>query len=337
MFLVETQTMQQASKLNISFYILCNTFTIFGECVFPEFPASYPDKICQIATRFKSLQKTNNRLILYGPAGNGKSTLALLLAEKFMGYKPEDQEIIIECPTITTEMSGSATKAFNDKFEYVEKNYLNQGKRFLLILEEIDSICMPIKDIQQHQSVKTDAQQTFWRFMDKHKDNPNLYVICTTNNFEKLDPGLLTRFIIRVNIQMPDEKNRISIIKHFINTYKPNMVYSKSHVPITDDNIKEFAKNTENIGIRELVGILDEAINAKKSSDNETITDFSYSDLVEALGEFNKKSTELTFWQKVKTGSLAATKYLGNNVVLVITTSVASAIITDKIKNRQQA
>lgn len=188
--------------------------------------------------------KSLNRLILYGPPGNGKSTIAKKIAELTDG-----EFISAGAPSIVGKYLGQGVSFINGLFEDALKKSAITDKRVIIFIDEIDAIAT--FNSSELKSAHTEALQALWLNLDKYKDNANIFVVCATNEIEKIHPTFLDRFGNNlIEIKNPDLEKRIAILRHYL----------PADSDIDFKIIKNLAKKCSGLSGRSLEDLATEAI-----------------------------------------------------------------------------
>lgn len=195
-----------------------------------------------------------NRLILYGPPGNGKSTYVRKIAELTNSTLFE-----LSGPTIVNTYQGSGSASIKQVFEKAFAEMEATKRKVFIFIDEIDAIDKKSNNETNQKTVDHEAAiQTLWIYLDKIKNNPNIFVFLATNKFKHLNPILLDRFGDNViEISNPDEKMRQEIIE-FYNT--------RFGVNLETKHINYMIKKTEGFSVR---AIEDLARSIKRSANTE--------------------------------------------------------------------
>lgn len=170
----------------------------------------------------------SNRLLLHGPPGTGKSTIAMCIAKacniplinvtastvenKYYGEAPKLVAAIFSfarkiapCVVFFDEVDGliRSRSDLDASFVYTLKTEL------LAFLDGVDSRCVEGVDSTSVQGVHVTAPIVF---------------IAATNNISKLDPALLRRLPLQLEMSTPNYYERVKIFKQYLHTN------SKCHV-----------------------------------------------------------------------------------------------------------
>jgi ATP-dependent 26S proteasome regulatory subunit len=223
-----------------------------SETDIPGIGKSIPKKVADFIDHLKqqNLHRENNEefgnaLILHGPPGNGKTTLAKKMAE-------ETNSIFIEidAPSIVGEYLGSGpkhiVKLFTDALDKTVSEF-GANQRVMIFIDEIDSLTS--KNDGSEQYALTIKQ--LWLWIDRLEKNPRVSLIFATNNYNKLDQALKNRFeeSAIVEIKNPSPKIRREIIEFYVTKIKyeldPEFELSQEYIDI-------LIKNTDNFSIRSI-------------------------------------------------------------------------------------
>lgn len=176
----------------------------------------FPKKINQIIKQFKrnDIKETDNilrnRALLYGPPGNGKSTIVQTIA------KETGAELFtLKAPNLITPYIGSGPdkidKTFTQAAELLEDD---EKAKVIIFIDEIDAIAA-----YTNKDSRTDHKacvQALWLQLDTYKDNPRMFFFFATNNFRHLDKTFLDRFASNViEIKNPDYYMRCELLANF--------------------------------------------------------------------------------------------------------------------------
>lgn len=216
--------------------------TINTEYQIEELIGAYPPKIYWIIDQLKKEDAPllSNRLILYGPPGNGKSTLARSLARK-----AGCNILSLNGPSVVGSYLGEGAQKIRELFDNAAKLYEKTKKKTVVFIDEIDAICRA--NINYEAPARAEHQvatQELWLALDKYKFHPGIFFICATNHFDKLDRTFLDRFNTNtIEIQNPDAHARKNILLHYL---------KKHDLSFDEALLNALVKQSEGLSIRTL-------------------------------------------------------------------------------------
>ncbi len=139
-------------------------------------------------------------LLLHGPTGSGKTSLTRAIL-KHMGGRPG---LIMEAHNILSSGFGMSARALALGFRVAE------AAEAMLVVEEIDAL--GISRYGNSHSCATEENKITISLM-RHLESARIPVIATTNFHESLDPALLRRFELQLEVPLIDAKGRALILK----------------------------------------------------------------------------------------------------------------------------
>jgi len=153
-----------------------------------------------------------NKLLLYGPSGNGKTSTAKFLARRagLPMYRVRHERIIDSYVGGT----GKKVAALFDCVKEIEGH-------FVLLFDEIDSLTMKRGEDQKENSASEEYNKALNIFLIKLEQlNPNVIFIGATNRFGAMDAAAIRRFDMLHQMPPPTAKEKIPFIERHIRHYK---------------------------------------------------------------------------------------------------------------------
>ncbi len=188
-----------------------------------------------------------NCLLLYGPPGTGKSTIAQLMA------RAAGRNIVY---------AGGGD--FRDSYQGSGKAKLDaifaEAKRLgncVVLIDEIDGTSSRIKS---HGSTQEDnrALKSFITSLDQYRYDPDIFVICTTNYIENMDPAVTRRFI-PIEVPLPDYAKRKNIINYYLKQNATEIISRTPHA-LSPDFYDKLISATEGFSGDEIGEMINNAI-----------------------------------------------------------------------------
>lgn len=200
-------------------------------------------------------------ILLYGPAGTGKTKLAKALASE------------ADCPFIATTGAQfvNGVKDMEKVFRLARKYAPS-----VVFIDEIDSFALSRQDTDPMRATILNNLLTEMDGFSTDANKP-VFVIAATNAAAApgigapniyLDPALLRRFSKKVYVDLPSKEERIQ----FMNIQKTKLADKGYNLnDFTDDMIIEFAKHTAGYSLAELENAVNQAL-GKASLNEEKVT-----------------------------------------------------------------
>lgn len=196
------------------------------ECFNEKVPALVQNIIQTLKnpTRFakKRYGRLEKNLILHGPPGTGKTTVAQIIAKE-TGRRLFGKN----AGTFQTVYQASEVASLKNLFD-TAKRY---GKPCIVFIDEIDGIMSQLSHTSKQDNNKT--LKALIGHLDEIKGNTNIYVIATTNYLSKLDRANADRFFA-VEMPAPKDVARKKIIKKYLDLCE---IYIEGDKEITEDVI----------------------------------------------------------------------------------------------------
>lgn len=152
-----------------------------------------------------------NKILLEGPPGNGKTSLAMALANAI--NLPIAR---ISCHDVIASHLGESGGNLKDLFRSANES------PSLLFLDEIDGLSMSRgMSHSAAESERTSITTSLFILLDQML--PQTILVAATNRSQDLDPALIRRFEVRVEIKAPSELSVSQWLNLYRNRWWPDM------------------------------------------------------------------------------------------------------------------
>lgn len=180
-----------------------------------------PDSVKKTITEFYNDGFIRGNILSYGKAGLGKTTINKLLINKII---KTSSDLMIPVK------SADGIRKLKDELIFAPKMSVQK----IVNIEEMDKL-------------KADAQTLLKDgMMENYQDYTSF--LATTNNLEKLDDAILTRFNIKINFS---ELNKDEILNRL------KMILTKEQVKFQEKDLKNFLEKFYEKGIRDMINNLE--------------------------------------------------------------------------------
>jgi hypothetical protein len=195
--------------------------------------------------------RLKNCFILYGPPGTGKSTIAQRMA-RMAGRNV----VYAGGGDFRTAYQGSGKAKLDALFNEAKKRGF-----CVVIIDEIDGAS---SKLQPNGSTQEDnrAIKALITTLDQHRHDPDIFVICTTNYPDKIDPAILRRFT-SIEIPLPQYENRRRIFDNFLQQLDIPIETGNNHA-VTPGFYDKLISATEGFSGDKIIDML---VNAKYECD----------------------------------------------------------------------
>ena len=191
-------------------------------------------------------------ILFYGLPGTGKTMLVKALANEL-----EVPLYLIKATTLIGDHVGDGASKIHDLFKKASENAPS-----IIFIDEIDAIALH----RSFQSLRGDVSEivnSLLTEMDGISENKAVITIGATNNPTSLDYAVRSRFEEEIEFKLPDDNERLEIIKNNLKTMPLNY----------DLDLEKIVKLTKGLSGRDIKEkILKTALHNTIASDSEIIT-----------------------------------------------------------------
>lgn len=192
-----------------------------------------------------------DRMLLYGPPGNGKSTWAAEIA------RASGAELMSEMgSTVVGSFVGEGSKKVKDLFISAAAKSQSSKKPVVLFIDEFDAFASKKFDAngKAGEQEYTNAAKTLWLCMDeiRNKKLPIVVILATNLELKDIDRRIINRFdgFNTVEIKNPNKKDREEILKHYLGQALPEV--ARQRVLGDSGLMRALTSQSENMSVRQL-------------------------------------------------------------------------------------
>lgn len=224
--------------------------------------------------RFLSLnsQTEAGTLLLYGPPGTGKTITATYIIGEYLKdfkniYHDEKNDTVTFRNDIPLYFWSLESSQFRSKYvgdteknlNYFFKKIINdakkhEDKKYVIFMDEIDSLVKDRKTAPEYEKNVVTAFIVLLTELSKYK---NIFFFAATNLIWDLDSAFISRMKKQVYVRLPDDNERVEMLKKFLNDNDNDY----------DDRFKQhYIQKTKDLSGRDLDSLFS---NIKSKSKNE--------------------------------------------------------------------
>lgn len=192
-------------------------------------------------------------MLLYGPPGNGKTTLARKIGNIF-GCK-DDHVHMLNASELTNKWVGGTEDKIRSLFAPAEEAMKKKGgedELHLIVIDEVESILPPRSD--RKEVWYNSWVNQFLGKLDGLEETTNVFVIFITNRKDLIDEAILRpgRIELELEFKNPDLEGRKQIFNIHLKTLREANL-------LKEINVEELAKQTGDFSGAQIEGLVKEA------------------------------------------------------------------------------
>jgi SpoVK/Ycf46/Vps4 family AAA+-type ATPase len=189
---------------------------------------------------FTGIRAPSRGILLFGPPGTGKTMLA-----KAVASESKAKFFSLSASSLTSKHYGEGEKLVRTLFEMARELAPS-----IVFIDEIDSI-LKERSENEHEASRRLKTEFFLQFdgMNSLSDD-RILVLATSNRPHELDEAALRRFPKRIYIPLPDEMNRLALIKNLLND---------SRYSISKHEFNQMSKAMEGFSASDITALVKEA------------------------------------------------------------------------------
>ncbi len=214
-----------------------------------DYIGELPDEIKAVIFNIKKMDELagmdpniNNRILLHGKNGTGKSMLAKIIAS-------ETGRVLFEKASFSyvTKYRGSGSKNVRRLFDMAK----NCDKSCIIFIDWADGLSY--KTIHEANIEYVQACRTFIEKLDESKNNPKLFVILVTDRLDLMHNSVIEQCHL-IKIDLPDYEHRLKFLEFHLKDMEG------FEVKLDKRTLETLAQGCENFSYSELDNIVEFAV-----------------------------------------------------------------------------
>ncbi|MDI6654542.1 MAG: AAA family ATPase [Candidatus Hydrothermarchaeota archaeon] len=212
-------------------------------------------------------------ILFYGHPGTGKTMTAKALASE-----TSSSLYLVRATELIGEYVGDGSKRIHELFRNASENAPS-----IIFIDELDAIGLD----RAYQSVRGDVSEivnALLTELEGIQENKGVVTIAATNNPALLDPALKSRFEEEMEFRLPNEKERLEILKKYIKKFPLKVAV----------DLKEYVKKTEGFSGRDIKEkLLKAALHKAILEDSGEVSDTHFESALKAIPSKPKPPREM--------------------------------------------
>ena len=192
-----------------------------------------------------------NALLLYGPPGCGKTTVA-----KYISSKTGLPLVTVRLDGLISSLLGSTSKNIRKVFDFASR------QECILFLDEFDVIAKVRDDKNETGELKRVVNSLIQNIDIFSRDS---IVIAATNHHELLDPAIWRRFNRVLAVEKPSEEDIAKIINSYV-------LAGNVKIELSDKNVSSVAAALAGLSHADVKTVLNNAIKNSLINDSDTVS-----------------------------------------------------------------
>ncbi|KAF2266334.1 P-loop containing nucleoside triphosphate hydrolase protein, partial [Lojkania enalia] len=169
-----------------------------------------------------------NLVLLYGPPGSGKTTLAQALAQKLSirstNIYSATKLIEVNSHTLLSKWFGESSKLVGRLFDTISSTSSDDSVLTIVIIDEVETLAGSREKATQANECGDAIRSTneLLQGLDRLRKRPNVIFLCTSNLKEIMDTAFIDRCGIKQYIDSPNVECAYEIFRSVINEFIKN-------------------------------------------------------------------------------------------------------------------
>lgn len=178
-----------------------------------------PARLLRFTTRMMSIMKNpalnltvlnwNRLILLYGPPGSGKTTLAKALAQKLtirLGKQFTQGKLVeVNSHSVLSKWFGESSKLVSKMFDSIHIMAEEETTLICVLIDEVETLTSSRERAASGNECGDAVRATnqVLTALDRLRHRPNVIVFCTSNLINTIDPAFLDRVDVKQHISNP--------------------------------------------------------------------------------------------------------------------------------------